>query len=316
MGLAGGSVACIYNPITVAPVLAQSRRFAAPRLCSCVFLPSPCLSGFLVAARTWAAPGSSLERGLIGALLFENIVRSTCVSAVSTAPLCLSLVPSPCSVPTCTHAPITKRWNKVVPARRRQQRLAFNELEVCHNAPLRKLVQYTMANERGFRRRPPAAHARKRHILQGMYICRAVHACCSRPRPPQRVLTEKRGFDEPVHHALAGGVSGYLLGAVMTMAGARPVIKSTPRPLDQLDGKRAERGGQPRQRSEFRGSVVTPGSDASRLPTTNPYDNTKSTNLELRVTLTGNLELRLTLKKGSLSIYSTGLYRGVIIPVF
>ena len=54
--------------------------------------------------------------------------------------------------------------------------------------------------------------------------------------PPQRVLTEKRGFDEPVHHALAGGVSGYLLGAVMTMAGARPVINLTPRPLDQLDG--------------------------------------------------------------------------------
>ena len=47
------------------------------------------------------------------------------------------------------------------------------------------------------------------------------------PPPPQRVLTEKRGFDEPVHHALAGGVSGYLLGAVMTMAGARPVGEMT-----------------------------------------------------------------------------------------
>ena len=43
--------------------------------------------------------------------------------------------------------------------------------------------------------------------------------------------------------------------------------------------------------------------------TTNPHDKTKSTKLELRFSLTE------TPRKGSLSIRSTGLYRGVIIPV-
>ena len=46
------------------------------------------------------------------------------------------------------------------------------------------------------------------------------------------------------------------------------------------------------------------------LLTTNPHDQTKSTNLELRFTVTE------TPKKGSQSIYSTDLYRGVIIPIF
>ena len=45
-------------------------------------------------------------------------------------------------------------------------------------------------------------------------------------------------------------------------------------------------------------------------PSTNPHDKTKSTDSELRFTLAE------TPKKGSLSIYSTNLYRGVIIPVF
>ena len=39
-------------------------------------------------------------------------------------------------------------------------------------------------------------------------------------------------------------------------------------------------------------------------------DGTKSTNLDLRFTLTE------TPKRGSMSIYSTDLYRGVIIPIF
>ena len=43
---------------------------------------------------------------------------------------------------------------------------------------------------------------------------------------------------------------------------------------------------------------------------TNPHDKTKSTNLDLRFTLTE------TPKKGSLSIHSTDLYRGVITPIF
>jgi len=43
---------------------------------------------------------------------------------------------------------------------------------------------------------------------------------------------------------------------------------------------------------------------------TNPHDKATSTNLEFSFTLTE------TPKKGSMSINSTGLYRGVIIPIF
>ena len=43
--------------------------------------------------------------------------------------------------------------------------------------------------------------------------------------------------------------------------------------------------------------------------TTSPHDKTKTTNLELRFTLTETTEKR------SLSIYSTNLYRGVIILI-
>lgn len=35
-------------------------------------------------------------------------------------------------------------------------------------------------------------------------------------RPIARTLEEQRGFDDPTHHALAGGVSGFALGAFMT----------------------------------------------------------------------------------------------------
>ena len=44
--------------------------------------------------------------------------------------------------------------------------------------------------------------------------------------------------------------------------------------------------------------------------TTNPHDKTKPTNLELI------FALKETPKKGCLSIVSTDLYRGVIIPIF
>ena len=43
---------------------------------------------------------------------------------------------------------------------------------------------------------------------------------------------------------------------------------------------------------------------------TNPHDMTKSTDLEFKFTLTE------TPRRGSLSIGSTDLYRGVMIPIF
>ena len=61
-------------------------------------------------------------------------------------------------------------------------------------------------------------------------------------------------------------------------------------------------------------SLILPFSGTHRgrilVPTTNPPNETKSTNLEMRFTLTETPE------RGVLSIYLTDLYRGVIIPIF